>query len=845
MTMNHRTPLGLILLLLLWATFTPSAFAAPEAFEVGPEMKEQLPGGKEADGIIGDFILRNDKVTAVISHNAPLRRANMSTFYGATGITPGCLYDLTLRGRENDQITIFSPASQQGAVSYVRIAGDGRDGDAVIETVVTAANNNGVYRRHEYRLRDGWQGVLVVTTLRNEGKQPATVRAADRWTVFRETGTAPGEVAWADAIDPADKAGYAYAPVEVAGPKAAKAQPLDVTVGPGRELVFARFLAVGRSPAEAAGVAASVRGETGVVAGRITDPSGTPVTTAKLNVLVGDKPLPAYPDERGEFSFRLPPGEYGVEAVDVGRDRARRTIEVRAGDEVGLDVQMSAASAVEFVVRTPWGGDSPCKVQFIGINGTKSPDLGPRDRAHGCLDQYHSGKGRFRVQVPPGDYRVVVTRGIEHDHVARDIKLAPGQTVKVEAVLVRSVDTPDWVATDFHNHSTQSGDNTCGTDDRIINLAAEHIEFAPTTEHNRLYDWRPHIERLGLAKVMNTVSGLELTGEGPHLNSFPFEPVPYTQDRGAPVWRRDPRLNAITLRDHQGANPDRWIQINHPDMVENFIDRDGDGKADGGYVHVGQFIDGLETQNGPSTGVLGGAPFRVGRNSQTRQEEVQYVREFIWLQLLNRGHRLWGLAVSDAHSVHGNGVGGWRTYIPSSTDDPAKIDWKEMSRNAKAGKMILSNGPYLEVQTTDGVGAGGATTARGSIDLKVRVQCPSWIDIDRVQVLVNGREREDVNFTRRSHPDHFRSEGAVKFERTINVPLKEDAHLIVVACGEDSDLSIGYGSSGQARMRPCAYNNPIFVDVDGNGFTPNGDTLGYDLPVKKLTVEEVRRQLTR
>ena len=59
--------------------------AAVTAFEVGPGNTDQLPKGKEADGIIGDFILRNDYVTAVISGNQPLRRANMSTFYGTGG----------------------------------------------------------------------------------------------------------------------------------------------------------------------------------------------------------------------------------------------------------------------------------------------------------------------------------------------------------------------------------------------------------------------------------------------------------------------------------------------------------------------------------------------------------------------------------------------------------------------------------------------------------------------------------------------------------------------------------------------------------------------------------------
>ena len=72
--------------LLLVPALALPLFAAPEAFEIGPDNKDQLPGGKEADGIIGDFVLRNDKVEAVISANLPLRRANMSTFYGTNGI---------------------------------------------------------------------------------------------------------------------------------------------------------------------------------------------------------------------------------------------------------------------------------------------------------------------------------------------------------------------------------------------------------------------------------------------------------------------------------------------------------------------------------------------------------------------------------------------------------------------------------------------------------------------------------------------------------------------------------------------------------------------------------------
>ena len=129
-----------VMICLAWAV---TASADPEAFEIGPRNTDQLPGGKEADGIIGDFVLRNDRVEVVISGDLPLRRANMSTFYGAANITPGCLYDLTLRGANNDQITYFGPAALRGEVSHVRITSDGFDGMAAVETHLSAAAHHG------------------------------------------------------------------------------------------------------------------------------------------------------------------------------------------------------------------------------------------------------------------------------------------------------------------------------------------------------------------------------------------------------------------------------------------------------------------------------------------------------------------------------------------------------------------------------------------------------------------------------------------------------------------------------------------------------------------------------
>ncbi|NNM28390.1 MAG: carboxypeptidase regulatory-like domain-containing protein [Akkermansiaceae bacterium] len=864
-----------------------------EAFQVRPGQAAELPGGKEADGIIGDFVLRSDTVEAVISQDAPERRANMSTFYGSGGITPGCLYDLTLRGADNDQLTILAPLSQRGKVSWVRTIPPEELGEneAGVETVVTAALAKGVhwglYKRYRYIVKDGLPGVTIVTTLRNEGHNPVTIRLRDKWTGIAHSQAARGFV-WADAVDPADKAGYALAWVKSHGavlpeeipdspppepepdedgadgegekaPKSEKGEKDEKDekdkkeedrkdlkdIAPGESLTVARFLAVGTSPLEAVAAAAEQTGLSAEGLIVIEDEGGRPIPDARIMVEVEkDKVIRGYPDENGRLRCVLPVGTYPCKVRAPGRATVEVKLELVEEAPHRRTVKMGPQSTVAFDIKDDDGETTPCKVQFKGVDGTASPDLGPANRAHGCVDQWHSETGTFRVGLPSGKYQLTVTRGPEFSHLQFEVEVDAGETVEVDGILRRLVDSTGWVSSDFHNHSSPSGDNTCGTEDRVINLVAEHIEFAPTTEHNRLYDWTPFIEKLGLEEKISTVPGIELTGGGGHLNSFPMKPVPHRQDGGAPVWDPDPRVNALHLREFQGGDPDRWVQLNHPRMEVEFFDRDGDGEEDGGYLLLGEMLDGLETDNfvtefREGAGILGDGPYWFQKSKDGTTRKVVVNRGFTWLQLLNRGTRVWAVAVADAHSVHGNGVGGWRTYIPSSTDVPGEIDWREISANARRGRMVLTTGPFLEVTAGDGVLPGGELRASGKVDVAVKVQCTDWLDIDRVQVLVNGRQREDLNFTRQSNPGMF-GDGVVKFEEVIEVPLEEDSHIIVVAIGEGFDLKTGYGTSRQSGMMPCAYNNPIFVDVDGGGFAANGDTLGYPLPVQGMTVDAVK-----
>ena len=53
--------------------------------------------------------------------------------------------------------------------------------------------------------------------------------------------------------------------------------------------------------------------------------------------------------------------------------------------------------------------------------------------------------------------------------------------------------------------------------------------------------------------------------------------------------------------------------------------------------------------------------------------------------------------------------------------------------------------------------------------------------------------------------------------------------MIVAAIGEGLTLGPVMGPNYGGKLPPVAVSNPIFIDVDGGGFKPNGDLL--DVPI--------------
>lgn len=181
------------------------------------------------------------------------------------------------------------------------------------------------------------------------------------------------------------------------------------------------------------------------------------------------------------------------------------------------------------------------------------------------------------------------------------------------------------------------------------------------------------------------------------------------------------------------------------------------------------------------------------------------------------------LGLSSALYSVDNPVGHARTYLNLSgtvtQDDPSTV-----LAALKSGAAVASTGPLLDV-SANGVALGGtATAAAGAVALTVNLYSPDWVPVDEIRIVVNGvvvQTLDPMTFTPSGTDFRLRS-----ITVNLTLPTTLDAFLVVEA-GVPLTTSGDYrlGTPWNKIMRgiyPIAITNPIFVDVNGGGYTAPG-----------------------
>ncbi len=849
----------------------PAAVRAAEIVQIEAKHKSLLPGGKEVDAIIGDYLLRSDKITLVVGGTPAFRDANVNTQQ-----VQGAVIDLVRRdlpGGNNDLLSAYYPHGHfLDAPGATRAEIVNASGAAVVLRFFRPARKglggDPVEAVTEYTLRDGEPYVRIKTMYTNPGSEPAQAAIYDKIradTLFRVPPAGD-----ADRLLIYDEPWHhaAYGVVRAGGaPLQSYANPARVTynekggnrldfpdlrkpgsgdvplspslpkptlIAPGESITVERFLIPGRHSADVQIVAAQILGDVcRSLDLHVADAAGKAVGGATVRAAVDGKIISeGFTDPEARLTLCLPPATPVTLTVEQ-RGRAKQTHAVAANAATAM-LTVGSLAAVAFDIGEERKGSrihGPVKVVINGVDGTPDPNFGPDALAFQAGNLCFSPNGQFSVALPPGSYEAIIGRGVELSVETRRFTVEYGKTTSISAAVRRVLQTPNWVMVDFHNHTTNSNDSIADPMGRVTGIAASGIEFAPATEHNRITSFAPYIQQLNLSEFIASAPSVEFSGRpGPgninHQNGFPLRMTEMTQDGGAPRRDKDPKIQIGRLYDYDDG-AEKFVQQNHPDIPWLYYDKDRDNTPDGGFG-TRRYTHAIEL-NRDIANLL---PSLAPDNKNERRP-----RSFYWLQMLNQGDRIYAVANSDAHvTAHNNGSIFTYVHVPGS-DAPARLDPLIVAREMKMGHMVLSNGPYLSVQVNDSLPGDTVSAKEGLVRLRISVECAPAIDIDRVQVLINGKPDRALNWTREGESKGFETasvrrftyDGSVPLAQggTRHVPLAQDAHLIVVVTGAKKGLGALFGKSD---IPPTAISNPVFVDSDGNGFTPNKDTLGVPLP---------------
>ncbi|HJV48913.1 MAG TPA: hypothetical protein VJ549_06535 [Geothrix sp.] len=198
-----------------------------------------------------------------------------------------------------------------------------------------------------------------------------------------------------------------------------------------------------------------------------------------------------------------------------------------------------------------------------------------------------------------------------------------------------------------------------------------------------------------------------------------------------------------------------------------------------------------------------------------------------WFALLNQqapGAFTKGLGLSAAHFSLDTPVGLARTYLKVGTTPLTQDTLDPVLTALRSGAAVASTGPMLDV-SVGGVGPGGLVAGpASSVDVNIALYAPDWVPVDEVRVVVNGTAPIQVplaSFTASTSDSRLRTATV-----TVPMPAGKDAWLVVEA-GVSRAQTGPYlpGTPWNKIMKgiyPIAITNPIFVDVNGGGYTPPG-----------------------
>jgi hypothetical protein len=522
------------------------------------------------------------------------------------------------------------------------------------------------------------------------------------------------------------------------------------------------------------------------VRGKVVDGAGQPVAGAFVHATAADGRYltRATTDAQGAFQLHVP--RAGGATVVPSLPGWATPAPTPVGD---ADVLLTFGATGSIVVRAREAGSLrpiPARVQVVPASspGGYPEAWGLEAERNGRLHQEFAVTGDATLPVPPGQHRVIVTRGYEWELLDTTVTVAAGQSTPVDATLAHSVDSAGVMCADFHIHSYFSADSNDNVVNKVKSAIADGLDIPVSSEHEWVIDFQPVIQQLGLGDWAFGMASEELTTfTWGHFGVVPITPRPEKRNNGAVDWvGLKPAEVFKTVRELPESPA---LIVNHPEA----------GSV-GGYFSAAGFK--RETGTGNELWSDDFTALEVFNDS-----DFESVRKGIaasWFSLLDAGKTYWAVGSSDSHHIRSSPVGYPRTCLRVGHDDPRRLTPEVVRDAVKRGAAVVSGGLTMTVEAPGGAGPGETATAG---QYKVTVRAPSWLEASKLEVIVDGVSTQTIDLTAASGGPERRYDAQVNVSAASSRPR----HWVVFhAKGPDGkDLSPLHPG-----RRPFAVSNPIF-----------------------------------
>jgi hypothetical protein len=591
--------------------------------------------------------------------------------------------------------------------------------------------------------------------------------------------------------------------------------------------------------------------ESGTLSGAVLEQTTQqPVTGIDVFVYApgADKPFSQFetdvhPEDRspdGSFRGQLPVGTWELATHAQGRpDQPRVTVEVKKGQETSVSLAAGRFGVLQFTVRDETGRLVPAKVSLFRDDGKEpsiEPALGDAFIAGSPEAVVFSLYGTGEVELPPGRYVAVASRGLEYElDKSAPFTLDAANGAELDLQVIRSVDTTGWISADLHVHAEASHDSGVLLADRVRTMVTEGVEFFASTDHDYLVDYAPTVEALGVEQWVQTAVGNETTTvEIGHFLAFPLSQDFLAEAGGKREevdWTgKTPEDIVDSLRTMgEAGGHDPFVFVGHPrDGILGYFDQYGFSAYEGqpgrggepGLPTVDQPLlsltnpllappnitwdfDGLEILNGkrfefirtptsPEMEAYAEGDADVWQFMTRTLAEQQELADDIyrlspdvdgivddWFTLLNLGFTYTALGNSDTHGTTSTESGCPRNYVLMGEDDPAFLDDQAVAEAVREHRVVASYGPFVTM-TLDGQPIGSTVSGEGTRELDISVQAPAWVAVDRVELYENGTLIQEFEVPA--------SMGVERFTETVEVTPTKDSWYVVIVAG-DGDLA--------------------------------------------------------